>query len=158
MRLVRHRATRSLVVAVVAAAGACGDDPATPAFPADYAGSYVEVRDCRASADHDLNKVRVLVDPGAADAYLLRDRAFPTGSVVLKEEFDFGDTGCTGEPVQWTVMEQLPTGSAPDTLDWRWQKVTTARAVKTEDDQRCIGCHEACGIAPDGYLGTCAIP
>jgi hypothetical protein len=88
----------------------------------------------------------------------LRDRAFPTGSVVLKEEFDFGDTGCTGEPVQWTVMEQLPTGSAPDTLDWRWQKVTTARAVKTEDDQRCIGCHEACGIAPDGYLGTCAIP
>ncbi len=153
-----HRTTLSLVVAVVAAAGACGDDPATPAFPADYAATYVEVRDCRASADHDLNRVRVLADPGAADAYLLRDRPFPTGSIILKEEFDFGDMDCTGDVVQWTVMEQLPTGSAPDTLDWRWQKVTAAGKVASEDDQRCIGCHDVCGVAPDGYLGTCAIP
>lgn len=142
---------------VLAALSACGGDP-VPAFPANYAASFVEVRDCRASADHDLMRIKVLADPSSAAAYQQRDRPFPDGGVVLKAEYDFSDMDCTGDVVQWTVMESLPEGSAPDTGDWHWQKVDVTRKVVSENDERCITCHMACGGPPDGYRGTCTVP
>lgn len=154
--MTRARTLRALALAATLTS-AC-DDPAVPLFPTDYAATYTEVRGCRASADHDLLRIKVRVSPDALDAYQLRDRPFPTGAIVLKEEFDFGDEACTGPITQWTVMEQLSVGSAPGTLDWRWQKVNDQRAVVSDDDDRCISCHEACGAGPDGYLGTCAVP
>ena len=104
---------RSVVLAVAAAACACGSDGGEPTrlFPADYDASYTAVRPCRGSPDHDLNNVRVLADPAGLDAYRLRDRPFPIGAIVLKEEHGFGDTSCTGPVVVWTVMVKLATGS-----------------------------------------------
>lgn len=143
------------------AAGCSGDgDGASgppPSFPVDYAASYVEVRDCRNSGDHELNRVRVLADPSALGPYRERQGDFPVGSVVLKEEHDFADTDCTGAPVRWTVMTRLAPGSSPATLDWLWQDVDAERRVTSENDTRCSGCHTGCGAPPEGYLGTCAV-
>jgi hypothetical protein len=150
---------RLVVVAIsFATVGSC-NDPAepTPEFPASYASTFEEVRDCRASGDHDLHHIRILADPSAIDAYTMRDRAFPAGAIVLKEEYDGADDTCGGPIVQWTVMVRLA-DSSPATLDWHWQKVDPDRKVLTEDEPRCIGCHQSCGTPPDGYLGTCAVP
>lgn len=145
-----------LVVVVVASCGDDGGGP-EPLFPADSA-TYREVRDCRASGDHDLQQIRVLADPAAHGPYTMRNAAFPVGAVLLKEQFDFGDVTCSGPVVQWTVMVKDEEGSDPLHLDWRWQRVDAERRVVTEDDSRCFGCHTDCGVAPDGYLGTCAVP
>jgi len=91
-----QRASSTVLAITLCACG--GGDPAS-IVPDDYASSYVQVRDCRSSGDHDLNHIRVLADPRAVDAYRLRDRPFPTGAVVLKEEYDFSDDTCTG-PIQ----------------------------------------------------------
>lgn len=145
-------------LAAACPAGDDGDDGVEPAFPEDYAATYVEVRNCRGSGDHDLNNIRILVDPTARVAYEGRTEPFPVGAVVMKEEYDFGDTSCSGELKQWTVMVKLEAGSSPDTLDWAWQQVDASRRVVEEDAPRCIGCHQGCGVAPDGYDWTCSIP
>ena len=142
---------------VLIAVAACSDAPEV-LFPESYAASYTEVRGCRASSDHDLNKIRVLVDPAALAPYTMRAGDFPVGAVVLKEEYDFADSTCTGELVQWTVMKRIA-----GTLNggWRWQRVLReGREVVSEDEDsaRCINCHSQCGVPPDGYLGTCTIP
>jgi hypothetical protein len=148
---------RSAAPTVVALAlCACGGDDASPLFPADYLASYVQVRDCRPSTDHDLTKIVVLADPLAADAYRMRDRPFPPGAVLVKEERDFADTSCSGPVERWTVM--AATESSPSTLDWQWQKVDRDRNVLSTDEPRCYACHANCGVAPDGYLGTCTVP
>lgn len=137
----------------------CPEDPGeVPDFPEDYASSYVEVRDCRGSGDHDLNNIRILASPSALVPYQDRAEPFPVDAVVLKEEYDFGDLTCSGPIKQWTVMRRLPTGSSTETLDWAWQQVDLERRVVEEDAQRCIGCHQACGVGPDGYDWTCALP
>jgi len=144
-------------------AGACpgaddGGDEAEPAFPEDYRERYVEVRNCRGSGDHDLHNIRILVDPAGLEAYEGRAVPFPEGTVVLKEEYDFGDTACEGELLQWTTMRKLVEGSSPETLGWAWATVDAERRVVDEDEPRCIGCHTGCGVPPDGYDATCAIP
>src|SRR5690348_5143363 len=96
-------ATRGVLLAVLLATFACSE-PADPGpktgivalFPADYSASYVEVRDCRKSGDHDLDFVRVLADPTALGPYEDRASPFEDGAVVLKEQYDFGDDLCTG--------------------------------------------------------------
>ena len=134
---------------------ACGDD-AEPLFPADYSTTYTQVRDCRSSADHELHFIRVLADPAALGPYMGRTDPFPDGAIVLKEEHDFGDTDCSGTVVNWTVMVRDST--AVDTEGWQWQKVDANRKVTSSNESRCFGCHHDCGVPPDGYLGTCAIP
>lgn len=140
---------------------ACGGDAAkvTDLFPADYATSYVQVRPCRMSPDHDSDNVLVFADPAlAAEPYQMRDQPFPTGSIVVKEEHGILDAMCTGSITQWTVMVKLADGSSPATLDWHWQRVDKNRDVVTDDDQHCIACHMTCGVPPDGYLDTCSVP
>lgn len=148
----------ALWIGLTFAVGACGTDSPAPIFRTDYAASYTKVRDCRASADHDLNNVLVLADPLALEPYQMRDRPFPTGAVVLKEEYDFSDVTCTGPIKLWTVMVQLAPGSSPATQDWHWQKVDAGRGVVTDNEPRCYSCHATCGVPPDGYLGTCSMP
>lgn len=129
-----------------------------PAFPADYRSTYTQMRPCRSSTEHDLNNVIVYANPSAANAYMMRDQPFPTGSVVLKEEYEIGDTSCAGPILQWTVMVKLPDGSSAATLDWHWQKVDANRHVLTDNEQRCYSCHMGCGVPPEGYAGTCSPP
>ena len=149
-----------LAVAAVLGASCSGseeDSGPEPVFPASYAASFSEVRDCRSSTEHDFMRVRVLADPAATGPYQGRDADFPVGSVVLKEEYDFADTSCSGDVVRWTVMQRLADGSAPETLDWYWQDVDASRRVISENASRCIGCHTGCGVPPEGYLGTCTV-
>jgi hypothetical protein len=156
----------AVVLAVAAAAGlmvGCGGDDddggvETTLFPASYADTYQEVRDCRKSGDHDLNQVRVLADPAALAPYQDRVDPFPEGAVVIKEEYDFADTTCSGELVQWTVMSRTAEGAAPDQLDWHWQTVGPDRSVVDDNEVSCAGCHSDCGVPPVGYAGTCAMP
>ena len=129
-----------------------------PSFPADYLGSYTEVRNCRSSGDHDLHNIRILADPVALGPYNARDMPFAEGAVVLKEEYDFGDMDCAGEILQWTVMRKLAPDASPGTLGWSWEQVDAQRNVVEVDLPRCISCHTGCGVEPDGFDGTCAVP
>lgn len=146
---------------IVAAACGGGDDDGgdpVPLFPADYASTYTEVRDCRRSGDHELNFIRILADPSALGPYRDRLDPFPEDSIVLKVEHDPADDICAEPPVRFTVMVKLADGAAPDKLDWRWQDVTADRTVESEDQPLCYNCHTGCGEPPDGYDGTCAVP
>ena len=141
----------------------CSDEPPVngttgPSFPASYAATYKEVRNCRPSGDHDLNRVRVLADPAAFGPYSKRDAPFPVGAVVIKEEYDIGDTNCKGPITLWTVMKRLAKDSSPKTLDWRWEKVDAKRTVVETDTPRCYGCHTGCTVAAGGYENTCEVP
>lgn len=155
---------RSLVYGLVLLlAAACGGteegDGLEPFFPDDYAETYQEVRDCRQSGDHDLNRIRILADPDSVATY--RDRtggAFSVGAIVLKEEYGFDDPDCSGEIKQWTVMQRIPDGTNSVALDWDWQKVDGTGRVVEENTPLCYGCHTGCGFAPDGFDGTCALP
>ncbi|MGE0792485.1 MAG: cytochrome P460 family protein [Sandaracinaceae bacterium] len=146
--------TTTSTLALLALAAGCA--PA-PVFPEDYAATYVEVRDCRGSGDHDLHNVRVLADPTAFAAYANRTEPFPVGAIVIKEEYDFGDTDCTGEIIAWTAMEKLEVGADPRNLDWYWQGLDENRAVDEDNPRRCANCHEDCA-PPIGYDGTCTVP
>jgi hypothetical protein len=125
-------------VALVALAACHADDGGAvvvdPVFPADYA------------------------DPRSAPTYLARDAEFPDGTLFVKEQYDFGDPDCTGPIVQWTTALKT-TEASTDQLGFRWQRVSAARAVVSEDDARCYGCHSNC-IDPtmNGYLYTCSQP
>lgn len=144
--------SRALAVALALALAACGDDAPEPMFPADYATSYVEVRDCRSSSEHDLRKVRILADPAALDPYTTRAAPFPVGAIVLKEEYDFADGACAGPILEWTAMRRLEADAT-----WAWERVDADRAIVSTDDARCRNCHASCGRAPDGHDGTCAM-
>lgn len=141
--------------------GACSDEPAPdtpqPGFPADYASTYVEVRDCRKSGDHDLSFVRMLADPRAVGPYENRTDPFPDGAVVLKEEHDFSDDTCSGKILQWTVM--VKAHAATETLGWTWQRIDADRRVIEQNPPRCQNCHLDCtGGDAVGYDYTCAEP
>ena len=140
---------------------ACGDDGGggePPVFPADYAATYQQVRGCRFSLEHDLIRIRVVASPDALAAYNGRTAPFPTGAIVLKEEYAESDTACAGPIVQFTVMQKLEPGSSPETLDWTWQEVNGDHRTVDTQIQRCIGCHTNCGKPPEGYDGTCTVP
>ena len=163
----------ALVVLALTGACGCGDDDGggsidgappdagpEPIFPADYATSYTKVRDCRSSTSHDFHSIVIWADPDAANPYLDRDAPFPVGSIVLKEEYDIGDTECTGDVVEYAVMQRLEPGSAPDVqLDWFWQELDENSEVISENSSLCFGCHDDCdGDPTDSYENTCAEP
>jgi hypothetical protein len=103
-------------------------------------------------------RIRVVASPDAVTPNRGRTAAFPTGAIVLKEQYHDSDTTCAGPIVDFTVMQKLDVGSSPETLDWHWQKVdTNLRTIET-DIMRCTRCHTSCGVAPEGYDGTCAVP
>lgn len=145
-------------VLLAAALCACSDDPGgdTGVLPADYATTFTEVRDCRRSADHDLNFVRILADDAATGPYLQRDQQFPAGSIVVKEEHDIDDDTCAGPPIGWTIMVSAPDETAK--LGWTWHRLREDKTASEAGDARCISCHTSCGQPPDGFLGTCSIP
>jgi hypothetical protein len=135
-------------------AAACSG--AEPVVPETYASTYLEVRDCRRSADHDLEYIRVLADPAAAGTYEQRDAPFAEGAVVVKEQYRNED--CT-DLVRLTAMRKEAAGFDPTTGDWQWQELAPDFTVNEEaDPQRCISCHTLCGVAPGGHDFTCAEP
>lgn len=155
----RRIALAALAAALIAPAlCACNGDGEPPVFPEDYAATYEEVRDCRFSLDHDLTRMRVVAAPDALEAYRMRNAPFPTGAIVLKEQYDSADLTCTGPILHFTVMQKLEPGSSPETLDWTWQKVSAGHSTMSTEIKRCIQCHTGCGKPPEGHDGTCAMP
>lgn len=152
---------REALAALVAVICACGDDGKTdpPLFPADYAASYQEVRNCRFSIDHDLLYIRVLASPEALTPYMTRAAPFPVGAILLKEQYGQDDTTCSGPLDSFTVMEKLDDGTT-SAADWTWQKVGADRRQITVDLKTCTSCHSDCGYPPNGvgYDGTCTVP
>jgi hypothetical protein len=141
----------------------CGTDvpPEPPIFPADYASTYMEVRNCRPSLEHGSVNIRVLASPDALTPYTGRMVPFPTGSILLKEEYAESDLACAGPIKFWTVMQKLADDSSPATIDWQWQKLDASRHVTMSNDETCIMCHAMCLPPPDGtggYLHTCTEP
>jgi hypothetical protein len=157
----RLRWSRWLLALLALGCGSSGSDEEEgstekPLFPTGYRDDYVEVRSCRPSGDHELNNVRVLSNPSAADAYVKRNVPFAEGDVLLKEEYDFGDTSCTGSVKGWTLMKR--TASQPaQMLGWKWQMIDWSRRVVASDVPRCYGCHTSCGVPPDGHEGSCGL-
>lgn len=132
-----------------------------PVFPADYAATYALERGCRSSSDHDLQMIKIYVDPTAAPAYEARDAPFPIGALIVKEQYDFGDPDCAGPIVQWTAARHdvESTDVATDHLGWTWQRVHPDRTVDTQDDTRCYGCHKDCtDPTMNGYRFMCSQP
>jgi hypothetical protein len=152
--------THVVLCATILAAGCSDPGPDTPVslLPADYATTFSEVRNCRRSADHDLNFIRILADGEAAPAYTARNGPFPAGSVIVKEEYDPIDDTCSLALIGWTVMVSQGPGGAPDELDFEWQRIAEDKVVVDKPTGHCVSCHTSCGAAPDGYLGTCAVP
>ena len=151
--------TSRLALVVLLFACKSSDDSEPALFPDDYAATYQEVRNCRNSIEHGGIRVRVLASPDAVMPYKTRAQPFPTGALVVKEEYDGGDVDCGGPIVQFTVMQKLDVGSAPDTLDWEWQEVD--RDLHAKQDtlvERCTQCHTDCGKPPEGYDATCTVP
>lgn len=148
------------LLALAALSVGCSDDGdhTEPFFPDDYVSSYVEVRNCRPSGDHNLNNIRILADPRALVPYQDRTTNFPEGAVVLKEEYEFDDRECADDVKQWTVMRRLADGTEPAALDWDWQTVDATGSVVEANTPQCFGCHSGCGVAPEGFDGTCAVP
>ena len=158
--LVSWFATWLVIAAGLVGVAGCGEDDGgePPVFAADYAKTYQEVRNCRRSFEHDVVRVRVLAAPEALAPYTTRNQPFPTGAIVLKEEYDEGDDACAGPIVKFTVMQKLDAGSSPVTLDWRWQEVNADRETVAMDVTGCTRCHSECEQPPDGFDGTCAMP
>lgn len=135
---------------------ACGDDePAL--FPEDYAATYQEVRNCRQSNEHE-GRIRVLASPEALDRYLDRAGPIPVGGILLKESYDELDILCE-EPVQsYTVMQRLETGSSPETLDWKWQRVNADFVESGTKLDQCVSCHTDCSGDVEPFDATCTVP
>jgi hypothetical protein len=160
-------AALALALAAALALG-CGDDggarpidagqadASAPLFPADWAASFTEVRDCRGSADHLLNRIRVVVDDAALGPYQDRATPFPDGATALKVEY--GSDDCSDSPIRFTVM--VKDAARTDALGWRWQDVDADRVVTEVDGASCRTCHAACTGAGDavGYDFTCTEP
>lgn len=148
---------------LAALAVACGDDAVAPdagpppVFPEDYAATYQEVRNCRFGLDHDLMRIRIVASPEAMAPYTTRTGEFPTGAILLKEEYDGGDIDCTGPITRFSAMQKLDADTSPETLDWTWQRVNDERRDVTEDVKRCVQCHTDCGQPPVGYGWTCSM-
>lgn len=126
-----------LLGAVNAALTGC---PIEPIFPANYTDTFIEVRDCRFSIEHEGVYIRVLTDPGTAQAYREDANPLPVGGIVVKEEYTTSD--CRPSSLQrWRVMRKEAPGFDPVTGDWHWQWVDGDRSVRFDDKTTCIGCH-----------------
>ncbi|MEZ4407214.1 MAG: cytochrome P460 family protein [Polyangiales bacterium] len=137
--------------------GSCGpDDPAAPAalVPASYA-SYTQVRGCRTTTEHlsaassgaAADHVRVLTSPEAASAYLANAPTLPTGTVVIKEEFN--DPDCA-RVTAWTVMRKEQ-GYDPAHGDWHWQRVRADYRERADgSEERVVG-----AVLEDGRVSRC---
>jgi hypothetical protein len=148
--------TVALLVALLAACAPEGTpEVATlPLLPEGYPRGFVQVRDCRASVDHNLGRIVIKVESGLEERYERGPFPMPAGTVIVKEEF--ADPGCT-ETVGWTLMRKEAAGYDPRFGDWRWQRLDAARKV-LEDGKvaRCASCHAATACQARDF--ACAEP
>jgi len=126
-----------IIRAVNNALGGC---PVERILPPDYAQTFMEVRNCRLSIEHEGYYIRVLTDPGSAQPYREQVPSLPVGSIVVKEEFTRSD--CRPDSIaRWSVMRKEPPGFDPQAGDWQWQRISKDGTIIANGKATCIGCH-----------------
>jgi hypothetical protein len=125
-----------------------------PIFPASYRNTYVEVRNCRFSVEHDGVAIRVLANPVAVQPYLQNQNPLPVGSVVVKEEYNAAGCGDDSKLVRWRAMRKEEPGFDAEGGDWHWQWVNRNRTVRYDDKSTCIGCHVAPACVVRDFMCT----
>jgi hypothetical protein len=149
---------RLALLPLVLALSTCAevDSPTPPmVLPGDYRTAFVQVRGCRGTIEHGLDKsVVVRVRSEQAELYNAGPFPFPQGSLVVKEEYS--DQGCT-QLFNYTIMRKEAPGFFPEVGDWQWFRLdsygTLIQGGKLAD---CSHCHATmCGSKRD-Y--TCTEP
>ena len=144
-------------VVVVGGVMSCEGEPSEPApvFPAGALATWLELRDCRLSHEHELRWIRVLASPTAEAPYtaLSADVPYPSGAVLLKAEYD--DATCS-VPLGFTAMHKEAAGYWDEGHDWRWQKTDAERKVLQNGRlETCVGCHLLHCEPPTCHGGSC---
>jgi hypothetical protein len=127
-------------------------------LPADYRTTFVQVRGCRSSVEHNLEHIVVRTSPAVAPVYDRGPYPFPVGTVIVKEEYG-SDNRCqflTG----YTIMKKEAPGTDSAAGDWRWFKLDSMDRVTMQGSatRRCSTCHATCtGMNPPRDF-TCAEP
>lgn len=145
-----------LSAALVAALSGCDAadpgqaDAGRPVFADDWASTYVELRGCRLSIEHELEYIRVLADPAAAaqfgacldaEAGPGCDPPFAEGAVLLKAQYR--DDDCA-DLLGFTAVRREAAAPAAGG-GWRWQSVDPDGAVTLDGaPPTCVGCHQTC--------------
>ena len=143
-----------ILSAVRAALTGC---PLEPIFPADYAQTFLEVRGCRFSTEHEGHYIRVLADPASAGPYRANQSPLPNGTTIIKEEYSSPD--CRPQSlVRWSVMKKTTPGFDAGGDNWRWQRVATDGTVLVDGKQTCLGCHSRPACSMRDFMCTEAGP
>lgn len=124
--------------------------------PLAFMQSYLEMRDCRHSHEHDLRYIRVFASASAQLPYAILNASapYPVDAHIVKLEYD--DADCQNV-LGMTSMRKLERGRNPSGYDWNWQKLTAAGEVLEEGaPQRCLFCHKHHCAPPWGFDLTCA--
>ncbi len=128
---------------------ACGENGTEPQpqpepafFPADFAQTYTEVRDCRFSIEHDGWNVTVHANDIAVGDYTSGTYPLSEGAILVKTLY--GDDACN-DVVGYVAMRKEAAGYAPSTNDWAWQELNASSvAENTGRLNACITCHTSC--------------
>lgn len=152
-------ATPSVTEAATASVTPTSTPVIDPIFPADYRGTFVEVRDCRLGIEHRSRMIRVLANPIAAEPYRRLENPLPVGSIVIKEEYEGVDCSNDADLVSWSVMRKETPGFDTEDGDWHWQQVEAPDRLVSCDDKGCpgfpcIGCHRAPACVARDYMCT----
>jgi len=110
-------------------------------------GDLIQISAAAVPSRHDSPSVRVWVSEDAEAAYRATDvgavagsagsARFPVGAMIVKEQRD-----AAGALAAFTVMVKGPSGYAPATNDWHWQRVTPeGMTTHAGQVQFCIDCH-----------------
>lgn len=154
------RTTRWLVV-LVAVTGCEPEDGPTSLLSDDWRSTYLEVRGCRASPDHDLEHVALWMDPASKVKWDTCVDAFPEGGSTCTEGFPEGATFVKPQYLDGACTQLLRISIAKkdrrfaETGGWHWQEIAFdgERESITKDgaQPRCVGCHATC----DGFDQRC---
>lgn len=148
-----------LVPLVLAFVVACDETPEGPPPPSPLvtralmdSDELIEIVPCRQSHEHELNHVRTVANPAAAEQFrrcVIDPHAaaepcaepFPEGSLFVKYEYEL--PGCLPEDFKGISANlKLAPDSYPAGRDWQWQKLSSR--FKVEEDGApavCLICH-----------------
>lgn len=152
---------------------ACDETPEGPPGPRPLvtrtlmeSDELVEIVACRQSHEHELNHVRTVATPEAAEQFqrcVLDPGAvdhpceapFPEGSLFVKYEYEL--PGCLPADFKGISANlKLAPNSFAAGRDWQWQKLDAR--FRVEDDGApavCLLCHIDHCSAPDGHDLRC---
>ena len=136
------------LVGTTGVAGCAAEWDGSVVFPADYASTYEKVHDCKPSAHPAAKYVITWLSPNGKDAMTAHSAlpegstetaAWPEGTVLIKAQYD--DSKCA-ELKNFTAMQKLAEGAAPDAGDWKWQHVDAdGTCLNCDNGTACSGCH-----------------